>query len=473
MLRNRSTTAVAILLTIITLQAGTPRTAGAETIARPNIILILADDQGWNATSTKMDPEIAGSGSTYYNTPNLSRLASEGIRFSRAYSPEPTCGPTRHSIQFGRSVSSLGLFAECPPSYLKANCADSLANVLKTTTPDYVTAHLGKWHMKRSPDEMGFDVHDGPTGNGTGNSTDAADPKRIFDLSRRSCRFIEQQTKAGKPFFLQISHYANHLAYQALQETIETYETDRADHATDYQNSPLWAAMNENLDTGVGMVLDVLDELEIADNTYVIYTADNGYESKIDRNSPVAQRTFHKAHPLLSHKYTISEGGLRVPFIVRGPRIPADVTSRTPVIGYDIFPTIMDIVGHKARLPKTVEGGSLLPLMKSGGKEPVSRTSPFFVFRYAKTNGPHDIAIVGGDFKMLKEIDSGTTHLWKISKDLGEQSNLAEQESDMARQMYDTMTGYFKTVGWNESQVAVLPWKKKEAGTRKEKRFRN
>jgi arylsulfatase A-like enzyme len=428
--------------------------------AQPNIVLILADDQGWNALSTRMDPDLPGSGSTYYQTPNLAKFASEGMCFSRAYSAAPTCSPSRHAIQWGRTASSLGLLAQCPPEWLKAENKDALPNVLKNARPEYITAHLGKWHMHRTPNELGFDVHDGETGNIDGNGDfDPEDPKLIFSLSRRANDFMEDQVKADRPFFLQISHYADHLQYRAKPQTIEKYKTEHAAKATKYQNSPLWAAMNENLDTGVGMVLDKIDELGIADNTYVIYTGDNGYESKVDHWKPVSDRTFHKAYPLLSHKYMISEGGLRVPLIVRGPGIQAGTFSKTPVMGFDFFPTVMEIVGKSDQLPESVEGGSLLSLLKTGGKDEVVRKHPYFIFRYTKTLGTHDISIVQGDYKLMKEIKTDTVHLWNLREDLGEQHNLTEIYPQKTAAMYDMMTAYFETVGWDESQAAPMPWR--------------
>ena len=287
---------------------------------KPNFVLILADDQGWNALSTRMDPDDPGSGSTYYRTPNLDKLAAQGMRFSQAYAPAPTCSPTRHALQFGRSPASLKIFGADGIRNWDARNDESLANTLKKIDSNYVCAHLGKWHIGRSPEALGYDVSDGSTANGTGNSDDPDDPKRIIDLSRRSNQFIRRQVDAGKPFFLQISHYANHLRFEAKPETIKKYETEHADKATPYQNSPLWAAMNENLDAGIGMVLDQIDELGIADNTYVFYTADNGYELKRDLGKPIHERGYYKAYPQRSHKYTVSEGGIRVPFIVRGLR---------------------------------------------------------------------------------------------------------------------------------------------------------
>ncbi|MEK6235687.1 MAG: sulfatase-like hydrolase/transferase, partial [Planctomycetales bacterium] len=152
----------------------------------PNFVFILADDQGWNALSTRMDPDQPGSGSTYYQTPRLAELAAEGMRFSQAYSPAPTCSPSRHSIQFGRSPAGLKIFGADGIRNWDAENHESLPNVLKSIHPQYVCAHLGKWHIGRSPSQLGYDVSDGNTGNGTGNSQDPDDPKLIFDLSKRA-----------------------------------------------------------------------------------------------------------------------------------------------------------------------------------------------------------------------------------------------------------------------------------------------
>ena len=423
----------------------------------PNIVFILADDQGWNALSTRMDPNEPGSGSTYYQTPHLAKLAGEGMRFSQAYAPAPTCSPTRHAIQFGRSPTSLKIWGADGIQDWDAKDSESLANTLKRLRPDYVCGHLGKWHIGRTPGELGYDVHDGANSNATGNSKDPDDPKRIFSLSRAGNAFMEEQVKAGKPFFLQISHYADHLAYQAKTETIEKYETEYADRATKYQNSPLWAAMNENLDKGVGMVLDKIDELGIRENTYVIYTADNGYESKLDFGYHVHERKFYKAFPQRSHKYHVSEGGIRVPFIVRGPGIPANTHSGVPVVGTDVYSTVMHIVSGPGSLPGRVEGASLLPHLLSGGDTPVVRKDPFLVFKYTKPKLPHDIAIVQGEYKLIKDIDTDRMFLFNLKEDIGESHDLSKVKPELAKSMYNDMTAYFKRFGWDESQIDDNP----------------
>jgi arylsulfatase A-like enzyme len=434
--------------------APSPADAGGAAPAGPNVVLILADDQGWNALSVQADPDVPGSGSTYYRTPRLARLAREGMRFSQAYSPAPTCSPTRYSIQFGRSPASLGIWgADGIGRGIDAKPHESLANRLKAAAPEYACAHLGKWHIAFSPRELGYDVDTG--GGANLQSKDPRDPKFIFSLTRKACSFMEEQVEAGRPFFLQISHYADHLRYAALPETVEEYSARRADKATKYQRNPLWAAMNENLDTGVGKVLDKIDELGIRGNTYVIYTADNGYEDKKDFGRPVHERGYYKAYPQRSHKYHVSEGGIRVPFIVRGPGIPADAHSPVPVVGTDVFPTVLDILGAPDRVPARVEGASLLGHLRSGGREPVRRRDPFLVFKYTKPKPPHDIAIVQGRHKLIKDIDTGRAFLFDLRDDIGEARDIAGERPDLAKRMYDDMTAYFKRFGWDESMIST------------------
>lgn len=418
---------------------------------RPNIVFILVDDTGWNALDIPADPEIPGSGSAYYQTPNTSKLAESGIRFSMAYSPAPTCGPTRTSIQYGQTPSTVGKFAETLPTNLPP-AKDAMASRLKAAFPEYRTAHFGKWHQRtRTPEQIGYDESDGQTMNGEGNQCPADDPKLTFSLAKKTNDFITRQVAEDRPFFVQVSFYANHLKYMALPDTMAKYER-REDRATPYQNSPLWAAMNEDMDTAVGSIVDTVDRLGIRDNTYFIYTADNGYECKVDSGKPVEDRTYHKAHPLLSHKYMISEGGLRVPFFVRGPGIPAGVSSRTPVVGWDILPTVLDMAGAADQIPGHVEGGSLLPLCKSGGQAEVKRHDPFMVFRYTKRNNALDIAIVQDGYKLLRELESGKEHLWSLWDDLGEQNNLIDEMPEKADLLRTNMDDYFERLGWDQTE---------------------
>jgi arylsulfatase A-like enzyme len=297
--------------------------------------------------------------------------------------------------------------------------------------------------MGRSPEALGYEINDGANGNIAGNSKNPKDPKKIFDLSRKSNEFMEKQVQAGRPFYLQVSHYADHLKYQGLRETIEKYE---------------------NLDTGIGMVLDKIDELGIAKNTYVFYTADNGYESKRDFKKKVSERGYYKAFPQRSHKYHVSEGGIRVPFIVRGPGIPANKHSSSPVVGTDVFPTVMNLIEASDKVPTRVEGASLMKHLKSGGKEPIDRKDPFLIFKFSKPRPPHDIAIVQGDHKLIKDLDTGESFLFNLKKDVGESKNLMKENPELGKRLYGKMTEYFARFSWDESKI------KKRAGPSKTKK---
>ncbi len=434
---------------------------------KPNIIFLLTDDQGWNSLSIPADPAIPGSGSTYFQTPHTLKLAKEGIRFSMAYSPAPTCGPSRTSIQYGMSPVSVGKFAEKLPTSLPPP-SDALIMRLKKAFPQYKAAHFGKWHQRtRSPEEIGYDISDGQTMNGEGNSKDPLDLKLVFSMAKKANKFMAEQVKNDNPFFIQVSFYANHLKYQALPKTIAKYE-NRAEQANEYHHSALWAAMNEDLDTAVGMILNQVEKLGIKDNTYIIYTSDNGYENKKDSGKSVEDRKFYKAFPLRSHKYMISEGGLRVPFIIKGPGIPPNSTSRIPVVGWDILPTVLDMAGASGFIPKKVEGGSLLPTALSGGKSPVKRLDPFMVFRYTKTHGALDIAIVQNGYKYLKEIRSGKEHLWSLWDDLGESKNLISQLPEKASELKKNSKTYLARHKWDEKEHMGLS-KAKRNKSKKEK----
>ena len=301
----------------------------------PNIILILADDQGWNGLSVPMDPEVQGSQSDYYQTPNTARLAQEGMRFSHGYAPAPVCSPTRHSIQFGMSPAKTRVTYN---NYAKIQLCDpgqALPNLIKQADSRYATAHFGKWHVSFKPETCGYDESDGSTGNGDGNnSNNTADPKRTAEVTDRSVAFMKKQVGAKKPFFMQVSYYADHLAFKSSPEMLAKYKVlPPGKRHTD----PAFAGMNEDLDQGVGRLLEAIDQLGISENTYVVYMADNGFDESKSKLHGIAER---KAWPLSYSKGFVREGGIRVPFIVRGPDVQAGTFCEVPVVGYDLMPTV-------------------------------------------------------------------------------------------------------------------------------------
>ena len=356
--------------------------------AAQNIVLILSDDQGWTGSSVQMDSRVPASVSDLYLTPNLERLASEGMRFSNAYSPAPNCSPTRMSIQTGKTAARLGAtdiidvvpdaegraaiplfyanFYVNKPLLVPLPISDipeeevTIAEFLKQHDSDFATGHFGKWHMGGgSPDRHGYDAHHGITTNSPG-MMGVPDPKRTAEVTDDGLAFIEEQVAAERPFFAQFSYYAVHTPVLAMPETIDRFR--RMDSRRHTNTS--YAAMTEELDAGVGRILDRLDELGIAEDTHVIFTSDNGGEISggVTNNSPLAKGKTH-----------VWEGGIRVPLFIRGPGIAAGSKSHVPAIGYDFFATIADWVGASIPLPDDQDGGSLRGVLTNGGVGTVER----------------------------------------------------------------------------------------------------
>ena len=213
---------------------------------KPNFILILTDDQSWVGTSFLADPADPRSKSDFYQTPNMERLAKSGMRMTNGYAPAPFCSPTRKSILTGLTPAKHE-YQKDRDHWIKTFRKQlTIPKILKMADSNYVTAHFGKWDARYdnfTPEEMGYDVSDGLTGNNTGggkktlnkNGEDLPfkmgeawpkaydDPKLIFSLTQRSGDFIEEQIKNNKPFFIQISHYAVHLAITYSQKNLDKY----------------------------------------------------------------------------------------------------------------------------------------------------------------------------------------------------------------------------------------------------------
>lgn len=424
---------------------------------QPNVLLILADDLGWVGTSVQMAPDRADSVSDYHSTPALERLAREGMRFTDAYAPHPNCSPTRLAIQTGKSPARLnmtdiinrgsGRFYEglpmIPPQHIDHIPHEELtiAELLKQHRPGYVTAHFGKWHLGGGgPGRHGYDQHSGTTSNSEG-GTPAPDPKRTVSVTTRATDFLRHRSEAGEPFFLQVSYYAVHLAIHAFDETVAEFETkprgERHDHAGH-------AAMTHELDAGVGRLLEALDRLKLAGNTYVIFTSDNGSY----RHSGDEQVSTNL--PLRGEKASTWEGGIRVPLIVRGPGIKSGSVSRVTVVGTDLFPTIASMVGVQAELPPETEGGDLFDLLRNEGQGEVARRFESLVWHfphYQTLKGTKPMSSIrSGDWKLVRLYESGQSHLYDLSADLEESKDLLAEEPEVARRLDDQLTRYLQAV---------------------------
>lgn len=385
--------------------------------AAPNFVFILADDQAWNGLSTRMTADLPESGSDYHRTPHIDRLAREGMTFSRAYAAAPKCEPSRYAIQFGMTTVSLNATDKRAAARLNADPSHSLANSLKRANSAYRTATFGKWQLVRTQRELGFDRDDGKiTQNQDGESSDPRDPKRMFEITEKGNRFMDDSVASGRPFYLQLWHYAVHGSNQSLPETLERWQARPPGRR---HRDPTRAAMAEDFDRAVGITLAKIDQLGIHDRTYVIYMSDNGGPTRYLRGG----------------KTNVTEGGLRVPLLVRGPGIAQSSYCDQPVVAYDLLPTVLDLADSEAVPPPRVEGGSWEPLLASGCADGVDRPLEDLVFFFAESRGRDagpQAAIIAGRFKLLYAWPDAHAVLFDLSEDIRESRDVTARYPDVA-----------------------------------------
>ena len=400
----------------------------------PNFILILADDQGWNGTSVKMINDNDLSMSDFYETPNIERIAEKGVIFSNAYASAPVCAPSRYSIQFGQTPARLKMIrVGMNTDHIDHNKL-SIPKQLKEINSEYRSAHFGKWGMDSTPENIGYDKSDGPTKNKDGvfnynsnklqwSNNESSDPKKIFSITKRAINFIEENKQSNTPFFLQISHYAIHSDIVARKETYQKFKNK---NTGEIHNNLGLAAMTFDLDESVGLILDKLEELNLTENTYVIYTSDNG-------SVPiVTPRKYYKQSynfPLQRGKWDAMEGGIRVPFIVMGPGINERRYTETPISFSDLLPTISDIAGNKILNRKNLDGGSFKKLLFNKSDK-VFRKTKGLIFHVPYENKialerAHS-AIIVDNYKLIKFYDNNDTKLYDVKNDISESIDLSK-----------------------------------------------
>ena len=418
----------------------------------PNIVFVLADDLGWTGLSVVADDRVPESKSDFYQTPRLEKLAHQGMRFSNAYAPAPMCTPTRASLLTGKSPAQLhmttpgpsgarvGNRVMVPPRHVDAlpESEVTIAELLKDR--GYATAHFGKWHLSGGgPGHHGFDQHDGETANGGPGEFTDPNPKDIFGVTDRAIAFIEKQVALGSPFYVQLSHYAVHGPALAL-ETTKAALADRPPGAR-HRNVD-YAAMTRDMDTGIGQVLDTLDSLGIAGNTYVVFMSDNGAAS----NPQNAEN-----YPLAGGKASLWEGGIRVPLVVRGPHVPEGSFCRESVVGCDLFATFCELAGVQSGIPEGVEGTSLVPLLlESANPGTFRRDHEELVFHFPHYGkGPRQTpqsSIRVGDFKLIRFHETDTESLFDLARDIGEERDLSGRIPDRATELSAALDAYLARV---------------------------
>ncbi len=452
------------------LLAGLCASAEAASSA-PNFIIMYIDDLGWADTSVPMMDSEPESKSDFYQTPHLETLAARGMRFSNAYAPAPTCTPSRKSIQFGKTPGRLGYTFVHDVLAHKRNLTwvdeVSMADVLKESGKGYVTAHFGKGMAARERmSEIGYDVTDeydiGSNGNFHGDYVDiksrkklpADDPKRMRSLKKSSVDFVREHA-GKKPFFMMISHYAVHVPHEASPELIEKYrQLPRGKHCKDEDYLPTdqispgrkmthwrlqYAAMIDEIDQGLGALVDELKAAGELENTYIIYTSDNG--GGMRPNGPLGWG-----------KAQLYEGGLRVPMVVAGPGVKENAQCDVPVVQWDFLPTIHDLAGVSTPLPKDLDGGSLRGVFEQGNAADVERPVEGMVFHYPCYFAPPMSVIRVGDYKYMKHLLTGETQLFNLKSDYSEKFNLAREMPEKAAELDKVLSDYLVSIDAEDVQ---------------------
>ncbi len=428
----------------------TPALGKSDLAARPNFLFILADDLGWS--------QLGCYGSNYYETPNIDRLASEGMRFTDAYAACPVCSPTRASIMTGKYPGRLHLTdfiagGKFPyekysqPKWQKYLPLEevTIAEVLKAE--DYATASFGKWHLSIdkkppkslpfNPDKQGFDEYF-VTYKPSSRTDPESDTHNVEAITQKSLDFMERHKEES--FFLYVTHNTIHDPLKGKKKLLEKYKNKAGSDLP--QNNPILGAMIEELDDSTGRLLKKLDELKIADKTIVIFFGDNGGLEKDAKQTP-----------LRSGKANLYEGGIREPLIIRWPGIvtPGSTCSE-PVTSVDFFPTFMEIAGVEDQAKKPIDGVSLLPLLEQKGR--LNRPAIYWHYPHYHSSsiGPCG-AVRAGDYKLIEWFDESICgpgnefELYNLKKDIGEQNNLTKQMPGKVEQLKKMLSDWRTEVG--------------------------
>lgn len=423
---------------------------------KPNIVFILADDMGY------MD--LGCNGSDLYRTPNIDRLAAQGTRFTSFRTAAHVCSPTRGSILTGKYPARTHLtdfLRGHPKPFAKLLVPDWKMGLVPTEdttigavmkTQGYATAWLGKWHAGGGARDFGFDA--GRQNWKENTKDDPKDPKGVFTLNKEAFDFISANKE--KPFFVALSHYSVHGPVR-FDPTLRDDYQKVIDGKKPRQTNAGYAAMVEALDTSVGQVLDFLEKEKLADNTLVIFTSDNGGESTFTNNAPLRGR-----------KGTLYEGGILVPLIARWPgHIPSGATSEAKLCSIDFLPTFAGLAG--ASVPENVDGMDVTATLE--GKSAPARDALYWHYPHYHAEKPAG-AVIKGDMKLIEWFETGKTMLFDLKADPDEETDLATQNPDKAKELLTDLKTWQEKIGAQmmKENPAYDPAKEDQGPPKKEKK---
>ena len=431
---------------------------------RPNILLINVDDLGWKDTGFM--------GSAWYETPNIDRLASEGMVFTQAYAGAANCAPSRACLMSGLYPPRHGIYTVANPdrgdprtrrlvpaenNRVLPDSIYTLAEMLRDN--GYVTGTFGKWHLGEDPKTQGFHVNVGGSGMGSPGREGYFSPykiKNIADtvpgeyltdrLGAEAVAFIRQFKDTS--FFLYLPFYSVHTPIMGKEELMAKYKQKTAPPGQERSD---YAAMVTSVDENIGKVLTELETNKIEENTLVVFTSDNG-----------GIRDISTQDPLRAGKGSYYEGGIRVPMVVRWlEKVKGGVEIETPVMQMDLYPTLANIIGAKNK-PKQLDGIDFSPILFDGkinertvfwhfpiylqaynplrddGRDPLFRTRPGSVIRLGK-------------WKLHEYFEDGGLELYDLQKDIGERKNLVEELPGKTEELKKLL------YNWRKDQKALMP----------------
>ncbi|WP_448248498.1 sulfatase [Thalassotalea agariperforans] len=436
--------------------------APMEDASKPNIIMIVIDDLGWSDVGYNQTTD-------HFETPNVDALAQEGLVFDQAYAGAANCAPSRAVLMSGQYGPRHGVYTVSPSARGNAKARKlipiknkrgisteviTIAESLKTA--GYATGNFGKWHLGADPDQQGFDVN--VAGSHQGMTFHYFSPYKLPNikdgpegeyLTERLTNEVIDWVKStkDKPFFAYVPYYTVHTPYQAVLDKVNKY------HAKGIKDKKqaTYAAMVEHMDDNVGRILAMLASENLADNTLVIFTSDNG-----------GYRMSSFPTPLRGGKGSYYDGGLRVPLIVRWPEKIKAGLDHTPVVNADFYPTLVNLA--KAELPNQVLDGVDLSAHLLG-KEKIANRDLFWHFpvylqaHHAPTDQGQDplfrtrpgSSIRSGDWKLIQYFENNEFELYNLANDISEQHNLAKQKPNKVAELKA------KLQAWQQQTGADIP----------------
>lgn len=451
---------------------------------KPNILFILADDLGYN--------DLSCMGSKFYESPNIDRIANEGMMFTNGYAACQVCSPSRASILNGKFPARHGITdwigakhgeewrkakrytKLLPPDYIHQLDHDDTVLPEAFKENGYKTFFAGKWHLGNEgsyPQDHGFDENEGGYERGgpySGGFFSPFDNPQMDDdaseigmslpekLAKETNQFITEHK--DQPFLAYLSFYAVHAPIQTTQDNWKKYR-DKADQQgikdhgfemerrlpiRQQQDNPVYAGLIEHMDDAVGQVLDKLEELGLADNTIVVFTSDNGGVTSGDNYST-------NLDPLRGGKGYQWEGGIKIPYLVYVPWMNhGGLQNDTRVTGTDFYPTLLDLAGLDLKPGIHLDGLSIKPLLEGN---PIEERSLIWHYpHYGNQGGDPSSIIIKGDWKLIYYHEDETVELYNLMKDISEKENIATNNLDIRDRLKTELMTNLQEMGARFSQ---------------------